>query len=402
MLMPRRPRTLHARIPAAPARIVLCAALLTSALGALATPLEVGAQGSPPAFDNASSASNSSTSSTLTFSHTVGTGSDRLLLVGVVIRSSSTSVTSITYNSLALTYLSSVLSNDVRTELWYRKNPPSGAHNVVVTIGASRMMAAGAMSFTGVHQTTTFGTAMTNANSNTAPTVNVSSATDELVVDVVGQRDPDAPNTLTAHASQAERFKKASTSGSNANVRLGGSTETGAATTTMSWTLSPGDDWGIIAVPLKPAPAAPTPTPYGLVTSQGITFPSTQLTGALQTVSGSTTAWRVESTYPAGTGWHITISAQDFVSGIRTIAVSNFDARQLDANIVVISGSGPPSSTMTSFAPLSTSPQTMLSASGANGVGTYDFTPDFRLKIPAATYSGSYSATVTATFIVGP
>ncbi|HKZ55395.1 MAG TPA: DUF2341 domain-containing protein, partial [Anaerolineales bacterium] len=220
------------------------------------------AQGSAPVFDNASSQSNSSTGNTLTWSHTTGSGSDRLLLVGVTLRSSSTTVSSITYNSLALAQIPSatVLSNDVRTELWYRVNPPSGAYNVVVTIGATRMMAAGAMTFSGVHQTTTFGTVATNAASSTAPSVNVSSATDELVVDVVGQRDPGS-NTLTVHASQLERFQKASTSGSSANVRLGGSTETGAATTTMSWTLSPGDDWGIIAVPLKPAPPSATATP---------------------------------------------------------------------------------------------------------------------------------------------
>jgi len=68
----------------------------------------------------------------------------------------STTVSSITYNNLALSPLSSVLSNDVRTELWYRKNPPSGAYSVIVTIGANRMVAAGAMTFSGVHQTTTF------------------------------------------------------------------------------------------------------------------------------------------------------------------------------------------------------------------------------------------------------
>lgn len=110
----------------------------------------------------------------------------------------------------------------------------------------------------------------------------------------------------------------------------------------------------------------------------------------------------MNSTYPAGTGWHITIQGTDFSDGSHTIGIGNMAARLLDANIVVLSGSGPPSSTMTAYTPLSAAAQTMLQATGTNGVGSYQFTPDFRLSVAAETYTGNYLAAITATFIIGP
>lgn len=144
------------------------------------------------------------------------------------------------------------------------------------------------------------------------------------------------------------------------------------------------------------------PTPFGDVTSQDISFPNITLNGLDQAQNGSTTAWTVESTYPAGTGWHVTIQGADYSDGSHSIDIGNMSARLLDSNIVVISGSAPPSSTMTSYTPLSTTAQTMLQAEGDAGVGVYEFTPDFRLAVPAEAYAGSYTATITATFVVGP
>ncbi len=144
------------------------------------------------------------------------------------------------------------------------------------------------------------------------------------------------------------------------------------------------------------------PTPFGDVTSQGISFPNVTLNGQDLIRIGSTTAWTVESTYPAGTGWHVTIQGSDFTDGSHTLGIGYLETRLLDADIVVISGSGPPSSTMPSDTTMSTVPQTMLQASGANGVGIYEFTPGFRLSIPAEAYIGTYTASIVATFIVGP
>ncbi len=88
----------------------------------------------------------------------------------------------------------------------------------------------------------------------------------------------------------------------------------------------------------------------------------------------------------------------------RTIAVSNFEIRLLDANIVAVSGppNPKPSSTQTTFAPLSGTDLKIVSALPNTGDRAFDLTPDLRLAIAADAYSGNYSATVTITIANGP
>ena len=89
--------------------------------------------------------------------------------------------------------------------------------------------------------------------------------------------------------------------------------------------------------------------------------------------------------------------------GTTTIAVSNFQIRLLDSNILLVSGdTNKPVSTQTTFASLSGTPLKIASAAVGEGDGVYDLTPDFQLTVPAETYIGSYQATVTITIGVGP
>ena len=89
--------------------------------------------------------------------------------------------------------------------------------------------------------------------------------------------------------------------------------------------------------------------------------------------------------------------------GTKTIAVSNFQIRLLDANIVLVSGdTNKPVSTQTSFTSLSGTALKIASAAVGEGDGVYDLTPDFQLTLPAETYIGSYEATVTVTTNAGP
>jgi hypothetical protein len=139
------------------------------------------------------------------------------------------------------------------------------------------------------------------------------------------------------------------------------------------------------------------------ITTAAITFPNVTLNGGPQTVSGNTSAWRADATGETG-GWKVTVASTDFGNGSgKTIAVSNFEIRLLDANIVWVSGStNKPTSTQTDFAALSGTGLNIASAAVNNGNGVYDITPDFRLTVPAETYAGSYTATVTADISVGP
>jgi hypothetical protein len=61
-----------------------------------------------------------------------------------------------------------------------------------------------------------------------------------------------------------------------------------------------------------------------------------------------------------------------------------------------------PSSNQTTYTSLSESPLKLASAASGEGDGVYDLTPDFQLSIPAETFTGSYSATVTVAVATGP
>ena len=95
-------------------------------------------------FDSASNSVGLNVSS-LTWSHTVGAGSGRIVVVGVSIRGNST-VTGVTYAGQALTVVGTVSnggSNHV--EMWALVAPPAGTANVVVSLSSSAHVVGGAV-----------------------------------------------------------------------------------------------------------------------------------------------------------------------------------------------------------------------------------------------------------------
>ncbi len=105
-------------------------------------------------YDNSSSSSVLSASS-LTFALNVGSGSNRLLVVGVGVNNSSADApTGVTYNNVAMIKLDDNTGANTDGSLWYLLNPSSGANNVVITMAGSRAEIIGvAASYTGVKQT---------------------------------------------------------------------------------------------------------------------------------------------------------------------------------------------------------------------------------------------------------
>jgi hypothetical protein len=140
------------------------------------------------------------------------------------------------------------------------------------------------------------------------------------------------------------------------------------------------------------------------ISSAAISFPGVTLDGEPHTVDGSTSAWRADASGETG-GWNATVSSTDFVNGSgKTIAASNFEIRLLDTSIAWVAGdyTNLPTSTQTSFTALSGTELKIASAAVGDGNGVYDITPDFRLTVPAETYLGNYTATVTVSIGAGP
>lgn len=205
-----------------------------------------------PAVDSVSSFG-SNGAGPFTWPHTCS-GSDRLLRVTTSHFDSSDTVTGVTYNGVALTAVPSGSTNNGQYYItaYYLIAPDAGTYDIVVTVSGSVFdFGAGAVSYTDVHQTVPLGTAVTAVGTSTTPSVTVSSAADELVDDglviIHG-------GTLSVGAGQTQRWNAIASSGF---IKYAGSTEGGAASTTMSWSNSSSQTWAIVAVPIKPTAGAP-------------------------------------------------------------------------------------------------------------------------------------------------
>src|SRR3989344_1369780 len=197
----------------------------------------------------------SNNTTNLTWLHTVGSGSNRLLLVGISFWSNPEKlVNSVTYNGVSLVKSGSVWSGGTIGEtvnIWHLVNPPTGTFNIVASFSGAVAPVGGATSWSGVNQTTPLGTFASAYNTGTLATVNISSAVGEIVQDTVSYS-----NTATNHtvgAGQTPKWSDATTDG-GLYAAGAGSIESGASVTTMSWTFGASYRWAIGAVSIKPAP----------------------------------------------------------------------------------------------------------------------------------------------------
>lgn len=196
--------------------------------------------------------SGSGSGSSLTFAHTCS-GSNRLLVVWVSYFDSADAPTGATYNGVAMTAIpsSTAANGDYKIAGYYLINPATGTNNVVISFtGPMFDIGAGSVSFTDAHQTTPLGTAVTATGTSTTPSVTVSSAAGEIVLDglVIVHS-----GTLTVDGSQTQLWNSIA---SNGFQKYAGSMETAAeASTTMSWSNSSSQQWAIGAVPIKPVSA---------------------------------------------------------------------------------------------------------------------------------------------------
>jgi hypothetical protein len=250
------------------------------------------------------------TSSSISFSVTTGTGTDRLMLVGA---SWNCGTTNRTISSVNFTPSgdSPLVLNEVFTQQYtwawsgggtaYRYTaiyslltPPSGVTgtvNISFSGAVANGIIAGAANFAGVDQTTPLGTAggATGTSDSAAPNPSVTLTGlngDELVFDSVFIGTNSTSQTLVADAGQSELWNVNGWSNSNSSFNTRGAASTRQATgasATMSWTAggytSLADRWAIAAVPIHPTSV---PIQYTLTTTAGtggtITAPPTSPT----------------------------------------------------------------------------------------------------------------------------
>ena len=210
------------------------------------------------AYDASSSTSGSAAS--FTFALTTS-GANRLLVVGVTIQTNAgQTVSGVTYAGAALTFVrSDIIAGSVRSELWYRIAPATGSNSVVVTLSASAKTAAGAVSFTGVDQTTPVDAQNGATGTSVTPSVTVTTVTDGAwVVDAAAFRSTGVGvPTGNAGAGQTQRWSQYTEGGgAPLNIRGKASTEgprSPPGGVVMDWALSASVDWAISGLAIRPA-----------------------------------------------------------------------------------------------------------------------------------------------------
>lgn len=231
---------------------------------------QVGIGGSKVAIaHNTTTSGSNSFGSSVSFAHTT-TGIDKALVVGVLFRSSTLTITGVTHNGNALTLVSgSLISGSGLTLALYCILNPDASGDVVISLSGSTNCIGIANSYTGVHQSTPLGTAVTNGviTTGSTTTINLSSASGELCVDIFGNRNADTPSIT---GGQTARGSVDSASQMNAAM----SEEAGAVSVDMSWGMATsGIAKGQVGVPLKPSGVAPSvsiPVIMNQLRNQGI------------------------------------------------------------------------------------------------------------------------------------
>jgi len=227
-------------------------------------------------FDAASRAATTSTGRTsLTWTHTIGGGADRILVVGVAAEDTTTAdanVTSVTYNGVALTAVpnSKITGGGtgiIETQLFYALSaslPAAGTYSVVVTFqGAVDGTSSGAVSLAGVRQAAPEAAA-TKVDTSGADAISTSitaATAGDWIVDVVGSGNS---GSFTAGSGQTERWDIAASgmTGASSTKAL---TATGA--TTLSWTHSGANRLAHSLAALAPSAGGPPPPTFTLTTN---------------------------------------------------------------------------------------------------------------------------------------
>jgi uncharacterized repeat protein (TIGR02543 family) len=250
------------------------------------------------------------TSSSISFSVTTGTGSNRLMLVGVSWNCGTTdrTITSATFTpdgglvqdlTLVITEQYTWTTNNYRYTAIYRLlAPPSGVPGTI-DIGFSGAVSngiiAGAANFAGVDQTTPLGTpggavgTGTSSSDTPNPSVTLTGLTgNELIFDSVFMGASSTSHTMTEDSGQTALWNILGYSASSTSFNMRGAASTRQATgtsATMSWTTggygTTATRWAIAAVPINPVPA---------VTGHTVTFYANEGSGTMdpQTASSST------------------------------------------------------------------------------------------------------------------
>lgn len=198
----------------------------------------------------------------LTVSHTTS-GSDRLMLVGVSLWNEDyESVSSVSYGGTSLTRIGfHQRSDDSRVEIWGLVAPPAVSASVSVNFSSRANSGAGfgVVTFTGVDQSSPYGSTVTNNGDSYSAGLNIPSIVDGMVFAVMASEYQDDYPNASSVFNEHWNYKW------NGNNRLSGGGGTAAGTggtVSIAWDLENSEDWAMIGLPLNPSSVVPPVSLY--------------------------------------------------------------------------------------------------------------------------------------------
>ncbi len=271
---------------------------------------------------NGTDTSDATTGATsLTWSDTVAAGTNRAMFVELAIAGLGASVTGVTYGGVALTQVGREAGNQA-VEIWDLVNPTVGTANIVVSLNATSAMAAGAVTFNGVDQTAPTGTFAGASGTSTAMSVAVSSFTGDMVID--SELWNGNPSGYTIGGGQTQQWTQTNTS-----LRGVSTTATGAASVTMSSSVSTSSNWEIGAVSVHGLPVAtklayvqqPSNVTAGVANSPSITVDVDDQFGNIVTTDSSNVTLAV-ATGPGSASGTLTVAASSGVATFSNVKIN--------------------------------------------------------------------------------
>lgn len=130
------------------------------------------------------------------------------------------------------------------------------------------------------------------------------------------------------------------------------------------------------------------------------------LNGLNQVFTSSNSAAVTDAT-GTGNGWNLTITGTQFTTGDttpRTLPTSALQITGVTAAATSGSTATAPSNSVTHplTVPVGATAAKFYNAAANSGMGAFTLTTSYNLSIPAATYAGTYSSTLTVSLISGP
>jgi len=209
------------------------------------------------AYDSSGSGNNGDGASSMTWTHVVGSGTNRFMAIGISIRTVTVSVLNVTVGGqLAIFLRSDIRDPSIRGEIWYLVNPNPGSKTVTVTLSAASKASGGSVSYTGVEQTNPIVNHQGMSYGGVTPSLPLTTTVDNAWI--FSNLAISGTGTAAVHGSgQVHRYYQVGTGGgpgSRAGVDGDDKPTTIAGSYAMSWNMSFWSDVVAQAVAFKPAP----------------------------------------------------------------------------------------------------------------------------------------------------